>query len=542
MEGFVSREIELELIDDSPRNPRKSFDEVEMKDLAASIATQGLINPLIVRPVGKRYELIAGHRRKRAVALAGMHSAKCVVRDLTDAEADEMALVDNLQRASVPAMEEAEAFAHLLEAPGATVESVAATLGKASSYVGRRLKLLDAVEGVREALRHGAIEVGHALEIARLSSEQQLRTLDWLEVSDSFSEDDDEDLEEEETSSDGSGEWFTTRRTLAELKNYIAHTTLKVLGNAPFALTDEIPPVACSECPKRSANAQSLFDDLADDTCTDRECFDGKVRAWVRHSCEQAEAGGENLLLLTDGWDDKNGSVIRSRDVRVIEDDCAAKENAIWIDGEHAGFRVVICRDAKCKVHRGTHVSSLSAKQTPEDKQKAREERKKLLAAVKEEKAYRAQLYRDIAKATPSEQACDEFVTRLAAYAISRSDSTKHGVLAEASGIERTAITGWYNHLLEDVLQVRSVGERALLGLLALKGSLLTVHEHEARERKHQRNELEELAEMVGIDWASRRPGANKKPQAKKTAKKKPAKKRVAKKSAARKSRPTKQD
>ncbi len=171
------REISVEQLVLSPEETRKTIDQAALAELASSIRLNGVIEALLVRLGGDEthFEIVAGQRRWLASKIAGKKTCPCIVREMSDDEARELRVVSNLQREDLPAMEEAVAFRELLRVPGSTIESVAAKLGKAASYIGRRLKLLDAIEPVREALKAAAIDVGHALELARLMPAQQTR-------------------------------------------------------------------------------------------------------------------------------------------------------------------------------------------------------------------------------------------------------------------------------------------------------------------------------------------------------------------------------
>lgn len=176
------REIPLSELVEFRQNPRKRFDALSLQELANSIAQVGILEPLIVRPHPDRmdgYELIAGARRLRAARLAGLETVPCLVRTLSDAEALEVAVTENLQRQDVHPLDEADGYHALMESDGAySVEAVAARFGKSTSYVYQRLKLRGLTPEAREAFETDEITAAHAVRLARLSAADQARALD----------------------------------------------------------------------------------------------------------------------------------------------------------------------------------------------------------------------------------------------------------------------------------------------------------------------------------------------------------------------------
>ena len=142
--------------------PRKVFDEQRLKELADSIRTQGLIQPVLVRRDGRAYRLIAGERRWRAAQLAGLKEIPAIVREATDAQAFELALVENLQRADLNPIEEAHGYKRLIDEHGYTQDQAAARVGKDRSTVANVLRLLGLPDEVKALLSQGAIDMGHA--------------------------------------------------------------------------------------------------------------------------------------------------------------------------------------------------------------------------------------------------------------------------------------------------------------------------------------------------------------------------------------------
>jgi len=144
--------------------PRRHFDEAAINGLAESLRSQGMLQPILVRALGAtdHYEIIAGERRWRAAQAAGLHEVPVILRDLTDGEALEIALVENLQRADLNAVEEAEAYRRLMDEFGHTQEALAQHLGKSRSHVANTLRLLVLPAEVKAMLAAGQLSAGHA--------------------------------------------------------------------------------------------------------------------------------------------------------------------------------------------------------------------------------------------------------------------------------------------------------------------------------------------------------------------------------------------
>lgn len=163
--GSAVREIAIELIRPGAYQPRRNFDEAELEALAQSIREKGVLQPLLVRPVdedGAAFELVAGERRWRAAQRAGLHQVPVLVRALADAEALEIALIENLQREDLSALEEAAAYRRLMQEFGRTQANLAEALGKSRSHVANTLRLLGLPEIVRRRLEEGSLTAGHA--------------------------------------------------------------------------------------------------------------------------------------------------------------------------------------------------------------------------------------------------------------------------------------------------------------------------------------------------------------------------------------------
>ncbi|RYY27890.1 MAG: ParB/RepB/Spo0J family partition protein [Sphingomonadales bacterium] len=157
-----------------PDQPRRYFDETALEDLALSIQARGLIQPIVVRPMGHNYQIVAGERRWRAAQRARLHEVPVIVRELDDAETMEIALVENIQRQDLNAIEEAEAYHRLIGEFGHTQEALGKLVHKSRSHVANLMRLLDLPAGVREMVVTGAIEMGHARALVGATDVERL--------------------------------------------------------------------------------------------------------------------------------------------------------------------------------------------------------------------------------------------------------------------------------------------------------------------------------------------------------------------------------
>lgn len=162
-EEMSAKRVPIERVHPNPDQPRKSFKPEALAELAESIRSKGVLQPLIVRRVDTGdYQIVAGERRWRAAQMAQLHEIPVILRDLTDTEVMEFAIIENIQRADLNAVEEAEGLRQLIERFGHTQEMVAKALGKSRSHIANVLRLLSLPEDVQEMLRSGSLSAGHA--------------------------------------------------------------------------------------------------------------------------------------------------------------------------------------------------------------------------------------------------------------------------------------------------------------------------------------------------------------------------------------------
>jgi ParB family transcriptional regulator, chromosome partitioning protein len=170
-------EIELKDLRSNPYQPRKIFDEEALNELAKSIKEHGVFQPIIVKKSIKGYEIIAGERRVKASTIAGLEKIPAIIRQFTDEEMMEIALLENLQRENLSAIEEAEAYKKLLLALNVTQDELGKKLGKSRSHITNMIGLLRLPENVQRMMLHNEISMGHARVLSKLEDSEQIEYL-----------------------------------------------------------------------------------------------------------------------------------------------------------------------------------------------------------------------------------------------------------------------------------------------------------------------------------------------------------------------------
>ena len=284
--------IPINLLSPSPTNPRKHFDPARLDELAISIKTHSVLQPILVRPIANAkagaplYEIVAGERRWRGSKLAEQPSIPALVRQLTDFEVLEMQVIENLQRDDLSPLEEAAGYHSLLRKPDglqgyATAEELAHRIGKSRRYVFNRLKLLDLVKAGREAMQDGKLSPSIALLVARLPEHTQPDAIKLLLAG-------------------WGGEPYTQRAAERTLEDRF----MLRLDKAPFKITDASlveKAGSCRECPKRTGANPDLFDDVKSaDTCTDSVCFHLKADQHKANIIAAAKAEGTVVITGAD--------------------------------------------------------------------------------------------------------------------------------------------------------------------------------------------------------------------------------------------------
>lgn len=173
----IPNTLPIDRIDPNPGQPRQQYDEAKLGELAASVKSQGIIQPLLVRPKGARYQLVAGERRWRAAKIAGLAEVPVLVRDMSDEEAMAAALIENLQREDLNPVDEAVALKTLRDTFKMTQDALAAKLGKSRPAIANALRLLQLSKAAQNDLKIGRISAGHARSLLSLDAPEAAESL-----------------------------------------------------------------------------------------------------------------------------------------------------------------------------------------------------------------------------------------------------------------------------------------------------------------------------------------------------------------------------
>jgi ParB family chromosome partitioning protein len=338
--------LAIDTIHESTTNPRKTFEESKLHELAESIRQHGLIQPITVRPNNDGFEIVAGARRYRASLLAEQFSIPSRIVELTDAQALEWGLVENSQRVDVHPYEEAQGFQQLLNIPGYDVAALVEKSGKSASHIYARLSLLQLIPEVAEAFTQERITASHANLIARIPQESQFAAFEqcWRK------------------------DWKDDESHLLPAKflsAWIQSNLYLSLADAPFDREDAtLNPAAgaCTNCPRRSGYNTSLFLDVTDgDKCLDGKCFQIKISEHI----DREIAARPDLIQIENAWrsakEQRPGAVQRGhfREIETVIENpdaepvspCAAAKTAIIVYGKRIGTTTTVCTDDNCPVH-----------------------------------------------------------------------------------------------------------------------------------------------------------------------------------------------
>ena len=223
-------EISVDALRSNPYQPRKVFDEEKLQELSASIKEFGIFQPVIVKKSIKDYEIIAGERRVKAARMAGLATVPCIVRDFNDEEMMQIALIENLQRENLNAIEEANAYKKLIEALGVTQEVLATKLGKSRSHVTNMLGLLSLPTEVKDLISDNQISMSHARILSKIDGNEKVIRLANKVINENINVRELEELASDSTFTKRNVQHTTFREKRSDEHSYIENMICEKLG------------------------------------------------------------------------------------------------------------------------------------------------------------------------------------------------------------------------------------------------------------------------------------------------------------------------
>jgi ParB family chromosome partitioning protein len=344
----------------SGTNPRRRIDERTIESLAESVRAQGVLEPLIVRPAGKRYEIVCGERRYRAAKIAAVTEIPCLVRQLSDEQVLDIQIHENLHREDIHAMDEAYAYQFLEEKLGCDVKELALRVGKPEGYVLNRLKLNLLIKEAQKDIDNEHLPLTYALELAKYGPDiQKVIYAEVYRKSGKY-------VGERWTEMPVKGETVPWKNFLEWINTHIH----RVLSKAPFdpKATDLRPDgLACAKCPERTGAVVSLFEPNQvgkRDACLNPSCYLQKVHNHVQvrrrelaalRQVEPSEIPIVKSWCYADGKDylgTESAAVISGAKRGGSAKNCEHAVSGIDIEPENYGKIVQVClKTSGCKIH-----------------------------------------------------------------------------------------------------------------------------------------------------------------------------------------------
>lgn len=356
----------------NPR-PEADFKGPAFDELVESIKEKGVLVPVLARALsGKnkigKWEVIAGNRRLAAAKVAGIETIPAQIVEMTDQEAREAQIVENLQRRDIHPLEEGGSYRKLIEEskPRYEIKDVAAKVGKSETYVRQRLFITNLDEKAADAYRKGILSDGQAVLVARLEPADQDGLMKQAKQSPYILD------------------------SIGRLKEWIQQNIYSPIEFQPWVGNEELEKIVgpCKEC---APNRMSLFGPVQEGKCTSIVCWGRKMKAYI-----DREAKEKKLVKVSGEYGAKpEGAKYGKSDYTVVakhgKDRCESVHGAIIIDGSEIGKVIDICTDKECKMHGRSESYRLS----PAEEKKRREQRKKEIADSKRKKEAREKRLKD---------------------------------------------------------------------------------------------------------------------------------------------------
>ncbi len=394
-------------------------------DLVKSIKEKGVLVPVLARKLeGKdkvgKWEVIAGNRRLAAAREAGLEEIPAKIVEMTDDEAREAQIVENLQRQDIHPLDEGKAYRELVEASKQDLEAIAVKVGKSIMYVRDRLLLTNLISKAVKEFKDGKIHAGHAALIARLSEKMQKRAIEWL---------------------DGYGE-----HTTADLREWIQNNLLSEI--VPWKDDEKLVEAVggCEECKGKGGD---LFGKKAAESCTNPKCYAQRIAAYIQ--IKTTENPELVRVSMSYGRSEKEGPLSRS-EYSVIDskkDACDMEKKGIVVEGEGMGRIIRFCNDPVCKKHAAQHSDTPYKLSDKEKEARKKEKQKQKALAEKQTKEFQKAILK-VKDVLPVKH-----VTALFEFAMKVRGFSQQQPLAKLLGLEpikSKEMRGWSSETEKEVM------------------------------------------------------------------------------------------
>lgn len=323
----------------SPTNPRRHFDESTLAELAGSVKTRGIIQPIVVRPAGLKFEIVAGERRYRAAQLAGLTEAPCIVRELSDGDVLEIQVIENAQRDDVHPLEECEGFRRILDSGiygtgQEAIKTLASKISMSPSHVYARLKLVDLSKDAQAEFLAGNISMGHAIQIARLDPVGQMKAITATLWENRYNG----------AALADRGARKESPLSVRDLAYWIAREITRDLSKAPWDRLDaQLLPQAgsCAACPKQTGVENLLGESEGDSRCLDPGCFKAKEQAFTALKLKESIAANPGAEKISTKHYDTSKNLLSPASYSIVKKETPGAVPAIIAEtGDHDSEKV----------------------------------------------------------------------------------------------------------------------------------------------------------------------------------------------------------
>jgi ParB family chromosome partitioning protein len=397
--------IPIEKLQVSKTNPRKSIDTKFLAELTDSIKSKGILEPLLVRSVNSHFEIVAGEQRYKAGKEAKLKEVPAIIKQLTDEEALEIQVIENVLRKDIDPFDEAVGYQRLMDKGKYDVKLLSEKLGKSENYIYTRLRLNKLIQPLKKLYETGWLQLGHVL----LASKHTKETQDKIHIA---------------LLKDGNSDWESLPDklpknkkpgdppTVQKLTKWLNNNTVFDLSKVCFDITDKVlHPNAgdCISCRKNTSNELTLFEGAKKNLCTDRICRDTKTKLFLEKKFSELKKKEFGAVCITTGyWTPKftlkgvdkiytNQDYVESPQKPVTKNSCDNAKICLVVDKGYNSDRTSIgtvkycCFNKNCKLHTYHYSSSGSGSTSAADKKKQE--------AARIENKYRCELLKQISSA-----------------------------------------------------------------------------------------------------------------------------------------------